>query len=287
MDRFPRGDITMITGDFNAKPGQKTTGETFLRPHARGTRNRNGHLMAAFCDTYQLFATNTAFPKQAKNKTTWSRCKRPHCVYNQIDYVLCPQSCRRFCLNAQSWGGAITPSDPDFELKNIRRLRIPSRRTSGTTVHLAHSELVHNDDSRTAYASAVKRILPAADADDGSTINLQWEDTFAKLHEAASQTIGFSSPDQRRCRSYNDPLLAALSEQQRQLRLRIYNDTSANTALLRSQLNKILHQIRTRCCDLANMALDEKVSRIEASSDSHKMFVAVRDLARKPTQQLL
>ncbi|EGZ20470.1 hypothetical protein PHYSODRAFT_376366, partial [Phytophthora sojae] len=105
--------------------------------------------------------------------------------------------------------------------------------------------------------------------------------------EAASQTIGFSSPDQRRCRSYDDPLLAALSEQQRQLRLRIYNDTSANTALLRSQRNKILHQIRTRCCDLANMALDEKVSRIEASSDSHKMFVAVRDLARKPTQQLL
>ncbi|EGZ23987.1 hypothetical protein PHYSODRAFT_478211, partial [Phytophthora sojae] len=107
------------------------------------------------------------------------------------------------------------------------------------------------------------------------------------LHEAASQTIGFSSPDQRCCRSYDDPLLAALSEQQRQLRLRIYNDTSANTALVRSQRNKILHQIRTRCCDLANMALDEKVSPIDASSDSHKMFVADRDLARKPTQQLL
>ncbi|EGZ11774.1 hypothetical protein PHYSODRAFT_286822, partial [Phytophthora sojae] len=276
MDQFPRRDITMLTGDFNAKLGQKTTGETFLGPHARGTRNRNGHLLAAFCDTYQLFATNTAFPKRAKNKITWSQRKRTHCVYNQIDYVLCPQSCRRFCLDAQSWGGAITPSDhkivtADFELKHIRRLRFPSRRTSGTTVHLARSELVHYDDSRTAYASAVKRILPPADADDGSTINQQWEDTFAKLHEAASQTIGFSSPDQRRCRSYNDQLLAALSEQQRQLRLRIYNDTSANTALLRSQRNKILHQIRTRCCDLANMALDEKVSRIEASSDSRSL----------------
>ncbi|EGZ19002.1 hypothetical protein PHYSODRAFT_286145, partial [Phytophthora sojae] len=102
------------------------------------------------------------FSKRAENKTTWSQRKRTHCVYNQIDYVLCPQSCRRFCLDTQSWGGAITPSDhkivtADFELKHIRRLRFPSRRTSGTTVHLARIVLVHNDDSRTAYASAHRR----------------------------------------------------------------------------------------------------------------------------------
>ncbi|EGZ12997.1 hypothetical protein PHYSODRAFT_286527 [Phytophthora sojae] len=211
MDQFPHRDITMITGDFNAKLGQKTTGETFLGPHARGTRIRNGHLMAAFCDIYQLFATNTAFPKRAKNKTTWSQRKRSHCVYNQIDYVLCPQSCRRFCLDAQSWGGAITPSDhkivtADFELKHIRRLRFPSRRTSGTTVHLARSELVHSDDSRTAYASATLTIDPLSTC-NGRTLLRSYTKQhrrpsgfLRRINDAAAATTIRCSP---RCPSNN------------------------------------------------------------------------------------
>ncbi|RLN98610.1 hypothetical protein BBJ28_00008321 [Nothophytophthora sp. Chile5] len=70
MDQFSRRDITFITGDFNAKLGRRVQGETFLGRHARGARNRNGHALADFCDTYHLFATNTDFQKRAKNKTT-------------------------------------------------------------------------------------------------------------------------------------------------------------------------------------------------------------------------
>ncbi|ETL87849.1 hypothetical protein L917_13036, partial [Phytophthora nicotianae] len=109
--QFNRRHITFTTSDFNAKLGNRVTGETFLGVHARGRRNRNGRALAAFWDAFQFFAANTAFKKRARNKTTWTQRRKEHIVYNQIDYVLCPQNCRRFCQDAQSWGGTLTASD--------------------------------------------------------------------------------------------------------------------------------------------------------------------------------
>ncbi|ETP23634.1 hypothetical protein F441_03266 [Phytophthora nicotianae CJ01A1] len=227
VSTFNRRDITFITGDFNAKLGNRVTGETFLGVHARGRRNRNGHALAAFCDAFQFFAANTAFKKRARNKTTWTQRRNEHIVYNHIDYVLCPQNCRRLCQDAQSWGGTLTASD---------------HKLNGT---------------------------------------------LQRVQDAATETIGYTTSDPRRTRRYNDAVLAKLSEQQRTLRLQIYNDRSTNTAALRARRNRLLHEIRSRCQALANAAIDEKVSRIEAASDSHKMFTAVRDHSVKQGQQLL
>ncbi|RLN88747.1 hypothetical protein BBJ28_00020055 [Nothophytophthora sp. Chile5] len=152
---------------------------------------------------------------------------------------------------------------------------------------LARHELIHNDSTRSSYSDALKQKLPSPNFDDGNPINAQWDVTFAKIQETAMQTIGFSSPSQRRKGKYNDPVLAKLSEQQRQLRLRIYNDKATITTDLRSRRNRLLHQIRDRCCELANNVLDDKISRIESTSGSHQMFTAVRDISYRKPQQLL
>ncbi|RLN98609.1 hypothetical protein BBJ28_00008320 [Nothophytophthora sp. Chile5] len=152
---------------------------------------------------------------------------------------------------------------------------------------LARHELIHDDNTRSSYSDALKQKLPSPNFDDGNPINTRWDVTFAKIQEAAMQTVGFSSPSQRRKGKYNDPVLVKLSEQQRQLRLRIYNDKATITTDLRSRRNRLLHQIRDRCCELANNVLDDKISRIESTSGSHQMFTAVRDISYRKPQQLL
>ncbi|ETN14215.1 hypothetical protein PPTG_07853 [Phytophthora nicotianae INRA-310] len=178
VSTFNRRDITFITGDFNAKLGNRVTGETFLGVHARGRRNRNGHALAAFCDAFQFFAANTAFKKRARNKTTWTQRRNEHIVYNHIDYVLCPQNCRRLCQDAQSWGGTLTASDhklvtEDFFLRNPGRLRYRARPTRQGHLQLNRNQLIHDDDTRSAYSAALKRHLQATDDDDDTATSDQ------------------------------------------------------------------------------------------------------------------
>ncbi|KAJ8531879.1 hypothetical protein ON010_g14082 [Phytophthora cinnamomi] len=70
-NKLPRCDLTFVLGDFNAKPGQPRDGEHCAGNWARGYRNRNGHLLATFCELHGLTATNTFFRKRAQNLTTW------------------------------------------------------------------------------------------------------------------------------------------------------------------------------------------------------------------------
>ncbi|EGZ06726.1 hypothetical protein PHYSODRAFT_390533, partial [Phytophthora sojae] len=111
LDQLPRRNIAVVTGDFNAKLGQQINGDEEIRQQVERIRNRNGHALADLCSTHLLFATNTGFQKRARHKTTWSQRRTNHCIYNQIDYILCPQNCRRLCMDARSWGGTLTASD--------------------------------------------------------------------------------------------------------------------------------------------------------------------------------
>ncbi|KAJ8507168.1 hypothetical protein ON010_g18996 [Phytophthora cinnamomi] len=103
---------------------------------------------------------------------------------------------------------------------------------------------------------------------------------------AAEVIIGLSYKTTQRQR-YQGQGLQHLSETQRDLRLRIYNERTANVQDLRTARNKVLHQIRDRCRDLANRILDEKASHIENMSDSTWMYAAVREIARRGHQPLL
>lgn len=89
--KLPHYDTTIILGDFNAKIGQRHDTESFLGQWGRGRRNRNGHVLASFGDANNLFITNTAFRKRARNITTWTLRLKNHCIFNQIDYIICSQ----------------------------------------------------------------------------------------------------------------------------------------------------------------------------------------------------
>ncbi|EGZ10137.1 hypothetical protein PHYSODRAFT_522882 [Phytophthora sojae] len=103
-----------------------------------------------------------------------------------------------------------------------------------------------------------------------------------RAHQTNRFRIG---PNHRHVRHHDDEL-QLLSEAQRALQLRIYNDCAANTIELRAARNKILHQIRVRCRAIASRKLDERITRIENLSDSARMYAAVGDISPHRPQPL-
>ena len=96
LSKLPQRDTTIILGDFNAKIGQRRNNESFLGQWGRGRQNRNGYILASFCDANDFFITNTAFRKRARNITTWKLRLKDHCIFNQIDYIICSQRTKTF-----------------------------------------------------------------------------------------------------------------------------------------------------------------------------------------------
>ncbi|POM73362.1 Ubiquitin-conjugating enzyme E2, partial [Phytophthora palmivora] len=279
-NKLPRRDLTFVLGDFNAKLGQPH--EHFVGSWARGYRNRNGHLLAAFCELHELTATNTFFRKRAKNLTTWTQRRVGHCIYNQIDYVLSPASILKLCTNAHAWGGTLTNSDhklvtADFNLRDVPRRRFQTHVARDEETRLARSRLYYDEDARTDY----QRRLAAALQDDAETLNTaspqdRWDRILRHAYTSAEDSVGYQPAISKG--RFADPQLKVLSYLQQQLRLDIYNNTSADVRQLRRTRNDILHAIRTRCLDLANQALDHQAEVIESLSTSSRVFEATRAL---------
>ncbi|KAE9062823.1 hypothetical protein PF006_g31085 [Phytophthora fragariae] len=285
-NKLPRRDLTFVLGDFNAKLGQPRDGEQFVGNWARGYRNRNGHLLAAFCELHGLTATNTFFRKRAKNLTTWTQRRVGHCIYNQIDYLLSLASILKLCTNAHAWGGTLTNSDhklvtADFNLRDVPRRRFQTHVARDEETRLARSRLYYDEDARTDY----QRRLAAALQDDAETLSTaspqdRWDRILRHAYTSAEDSVGYEPAISKG--RFADPQLKTLSYLQQQLRLEIYNNTNADVHQLRKTRNEILHAIRTRCLELANQALDHQAEVIESLSTSSRVFEATRALFRKP-----
>ena len=80
-----KSHFTIIMGDFNAKIGKKTEGETAVGNHGIGTRNERGQMLVEFAEARSLSIMNTFFEKRLERKWTW---KSPSDVKNEIDFII-------------------------------------------------------------------------------------------------------------------------------------------------------------------------------------------------------
>ena len=71
LDSLPRGDISFLMGDLNAKVGSDNTGrEHIMGKHGLGTLNDNGDRFAELCAKYDLVIGGTVFPHKPCHKIT-------------------------------------------------------------------------------------------------------------------------------------------------------------------------------------------------------------------------
>ena len=111
----------------------------------------------------------------------------------------------------------------------------------------------------------------------GASPGEQWSSAAQIMEKAAKAIVGtrkvFRNPHGL------DSVLAELSEKMRVLRLQIVNSQNNNTRLLlRTERNRISHQLRRRARECAASRIDKKVQEIENLKDGARMFQAVRML---------
>ncbi|GMF59518.1 unnamed protein product [Phytophthora fragariaefolia] len=161
-------------------------------------------------------------------------------------------------MDAQSWSGTTTASDhklvtADFVLTQARRLRFPRRPEAAPSLLIARNQLTYDEAIRDKYTKTLKAAIRPTNV---TPVAQQWNGLMDFIHDTAEATIGVNTAPTRSKR-YDTPVLAALSERQRALQIRIYHDRQASTWTLRQERNTIMHQIQLRCRDLANRVLDE------------------------------
>ncbi|CAH0482890.1 unnamed protein product [Peronospora belbahrii] len=147
-----------------------------------------------FRDANELFITNTAFRKRARDITTWTLRLKDHCIFNQIDYIICSQRTKKLCSNTQSWGGTLTPSDDklvtlDFDLRALRELRRRQEqaRSSEAETRLATHFLAHASRYRTLHRQILDKNL--ADLPQQRKIANQHLDNHSSLYTTGCERL--------------------------------------------------------------------------------------------------
>lgn len=83
---YCKGDIKVVMGDFNARVGQRCSGEEMIMgPFCYGQRNERGDRLIQWIWQRRLSVCNTLFKKKESRKWTW---RSPQNEFFEIDYIL-------------------------------------------------------------------------------------------------------------------------------------------------------------------------------------------------------
>ena len=119
MEKTPKHDLLVITGDLNAKVASDVEGyERVMGIHGVGTRNDNGEKLCDFCGMNDLVITGTIFPHKEIQKQTWISPDRRS--FNQIDRVLINRKFRTSLLDTRAIRSADIASDHHLVCTKLR-----------------------------------------------------------------------------------------------------------------------------------------------------------------------
>jgi hypothetical protein len=110
FDQFPRYDMKILLGDFNAKVGR----EYIFKPT---TENENSHeitndnevRVVNFATSKNLVVKSTMFPNRSSHKYTWTSTDGQ--THNQIDHALIDRRRHSSILDVRSFRGADCDTD--------------------------------------------------------------------------------------------------------------------------------------------------------------------------------
>ena len=126
LERLPKGNLTIVQGDFNAKVGKEEV-PSVAGKYGLGNRNENGDRLVEFCQEYKMVIANTHFKHHPRRLYTWispgDRCR------NQIDYSLIASRWKSSIRNIKTVPGADCGSDHQMLYFRLRlKLAVQTKR---------------------------------------------------------------------------------------------------------------------------------------------------------------
>ena len=109
IDRIPKREICMMTGDLNAKVGEGKDLDSGVGAFGHGKRNERGDMLSTFCQVNDFVITNTLFNHPLRKRYTWvSPLDQSR---HQIDYILVNKFWKNIVIDSKTMPGADADTD--------------------------------------------------------------------------------------------------------------------------------------------------------------------------------
>ena len=187
----------------------------------------------------------------------------------------------RTLTNARSYKGTKTDSDHRLLVcrMNIDKYMIYSKKKEENN-HKIDIELLRVDENtRMKYQDELSTEI------DKLKEKRYWNDISKCITKTAEKVMGLKKT--RVNQKTTDKMIAQMSEEQKQLRMKISNtDDLGKMKAMKSERNQILHKIQKRIIELRDKEIDNKIKEIDSYKDDTKMFKAVEHLTKDKQKTL-
>ena len=299
--KVPSNVQIFVLGDFNSKLGKMSESDInygfncFMGSHGMGTRNDMGDNLLNFLSEHSLFATNTSFQHSARHITTytgwrkdWSagrKSKKTLPVYSQLDFILCRNKSKPLLQDSRSYAGTLTFSDHRLVVTrvNFKNICLCYKRPSQSTSKFNTSELACNSNIQSKYHQSLDSRLHSITPPENPNEHL--DQLIDSIKYAAKKSVGVLKGKPRH--HSDDGELQELVQKRYVLRQQLNNNRSIDRTALRSSINQCTNQIRKKLVELRSAVADKIYNDIINTTDSRRMFEAVRSLNNTKTSSAI
>ena len=279
-------NIIFIAGDFNAKIGKSNVKNPSIGRFSRGRRNASGEELIDFCNIHNLFVSNSAFQHPARHITTWQtqiiKNDKTIMVYNQIDYILCKQNQKQTLIDARSFSNTLVDSDHRIVVTklDIQMSKIFPNNNKEKISKPFNTNMFQDNDIKNEYKHKLKTEIVQVQKSNDSC-NEKWKKACKAMIGVAKCTIGFKKSIDKHLDIYSQKV-ENLSNKQKELRQKIMNcQVTEKVRALKSERNKILHEIHQEVKKEQERELNRKMDEIDKLHGDTKIYKAVKMLNMK------
>jgi hypothetical protein len=156
FDQFPRYDMKILLGDFNAKVGREDTFKLTIRNEStHEISNDNGVRVVNFATSKNLAVKSIMFPHRSIHKYTWTSPDGK--IHNQIDHILKDRRQHSSILDVRYFRGADCDSDHYLVVAKFReRLAVGKQMVKKMDVGRFNLKQLNEEEVKEQYQVAIK-----------------------------------------------------------------------------------------------------------------------------------
>jgi hypothetical protein len=191
FDQFPRYDIKILLGDFNAKVGREDIFKpTIGNESSHEISNDNGVIVINFATSKNLVVKSTMFPHRSIHKCTWTSPDGK--THKQTDHILIDRRRHSSILDVKFFRGADCDSDHYLVVAKVReRLAVSKRMAKKMDMERFNLKQLNEEEVKEQYQVTIKNKFAALEnLDDNGDVNRAWETIRENIRISARESIG-------------------------------------------------------------------------------------------------